>query len=141
MVDGVFQHDPLYPTESDKNGNINNVIEIGQTLTKFEDSLTKSSSWVINKKESTDALHDDSFKEPKSAESANSIDVAVSKDISDNITENAHTDEGSQPNEKAEIILDPQTSNSLAVNNIGQGDNTSLVIHVIFKKNMFFRWE
>lgn len=27
-MDGVWQHDPLYPTECDENGNINNKIEI-----------------------------------------------------------------------------------------------------------------
>ena len=60
------------------------------------------------------------------------IDVAISKDLSDNIIESAHTDEGSQPNEKAGIISESETLNPSCVNNRGQGDNISVSIYVIF---------
>ena len=75
------------------------------------------------------------LKEPESAESIKSIDVAISKDISDNITESAHTDEGSQPNEKAGIISD--SPDSSGVNNRGQGDNTLLIQNLVFKSLLF----
>ena len=70
-------------------------------------------------------------KENEIAESIKFIDVAISKDLSDNITASAHTDEGSQPNEKARIITESETLNPSGVNNSGQGDNISLIIYVM----------
>ena len=67
-------------------------------------------------------------REPEIAESIKFIDVAISKDLSDNITASAHRDEGSQPNEKAGIISESETLNPSGVNNRGQGDN----IHITY---------
>ena len=67
-------------------------------------------------------------REPETAESIKFIDVAVSKDLSDNITAIAHRDEGSQPNEKAGIISESETLNPSCVNNRGQGDNILVII-------------
>ena len=39
LVDGIWQHDPLYPTECDVNGNINNVIVITEAETGAETAV------------------------------------------------------------------------------------------------------
>ena len=87
-------------------------------------------SEISNKKISTDNESSSCPREPEIAEAIEMIDVAISKDLSDNITESAHTDEGSQPNEKAGIISETETNaNPSGVNNRqGQGDNISLII-------------
>ena len=87
-------------------------------------------SEISNEKRSTDNESSSCPREPEIAEAIEMIDVAISKDLSDNITESAHTDEGSQPNEKAGIISETETNaNPSGVNSRqGQGDNISLII-------------
>ena len=91
-------------------------------------------SEISNEKISTDNESSSCPREPEIAEAIEMIDVAISKDLSDNITESAHTDEGSQPNEKAGIISESETNaNPSGVNSRqGQGDNISLIYYYPF---------
>ena len=139
LVDGVFQHDPLYPTECDKNGNINNVITIGDTEddAKNESSLTElpkqqEDSSILNSeasstvdKKATDEVTVKDLTETSadlSSEYADDAHSGVNKEASvpDNNIE-TDRDNTQEPGEKAEIVADRY--NSLNVTSSGQGNN------------------
>ena len=124
-MDGVFQHDPLYPTECDKNGNINNVVQIGEA----DESAKKDTELTIS-----NTMNDESAqsKEVNNADDAkadvNSRDVA-SPNLSDNICDSTLTNQGYWPIEKADIFPDVECNASLNVNCIVQGINQIFNIH------------
>ena len=100
---------------------------------KSDETLQDPNSKIDNEKIIIDNTQNvnESLSFPRKSETAESIkfsDIAISKDLSDNITASAQTDEGSQPNEKAGIISESETLNPSCVNNRGQGDNISVII-------------
>ena len=125
LVDGVFQHDPLYPIECDENGNINNVVEIGKIENKKPINNEKKVLMDKCEKVATNDAEDESYS-LKGSETADAACVprdagaVASADLSNNIQSCTQTDEGCQPNEKAEIISDTENVNSQNVNCTGQ---------------------
>ena len=107
LVDGVFQHDPLYPTESDTNGNINNVVVIGQD-TPTDQEATKHD--VLSLESSADESN--TFKGVAIADVANLVakedagtDRADITELQQSVCDSKHSDQGSMAaTEKAEII-------------------------------------
>ena len=61
LVDGVWQHDPLYPTESDENGNINNKIVV--LATPPAPSQESQSQTLQHVRNADDAVDDVSIQE------------------------------------------------------------------------------
>ena len=107
LVDGVFQHDPLYPTESDTNGNINNVVIIGQD-TSNDQATTKHD--VLSLESSTEEAN--TFKGVAIADVANLVakedagpDRTDTCEAQQSVCDSKHSDQGSMDTtEKAEII-------------------------------------
>ena len=134
-MDGVFQHDPLYPTECDKNGNINNVVQIGEAdeSVKKDDELTISNTMNDESAQSKEVNNADDAKAD-----VNSRDNVASPNLSDNICDSTLTNQGYKPIEKADIIPDVECNASLNVNCIVQGNqifyNYSNSIYNIFKR-------
>ena len=117
--------------ESSKFQDVSTMQDSSKDMGPKKEEEPKNSSFELgNEKTSTDNESSSCPREPETAEAIEMIDVAISKDLSDNITASAHTDEGSQPNEKAGIISESETNaNPSGVNNSqGQGDNISLII-------------
>lgn len=101
LVDGLWQHDPLYPTECDNNGHINNVIVIGGSDSRQE--VEKSSSEIS--KSADDA-----------AESVKRDDVVSIQEQPDNISHYRQTvnTQGDLPTGgKADVTTDTATVNCI----------------------------
>ena len=103
----MFQHDPLYPTESDTNGNINNVVIIGQD-TSNDQATTKHD--VLSLESSTEEAN--TFKGVAIADVANLVakedagpDRTDTCELQHSVCDSKHSDQGSMDTtEKAEII-------------------------------------
>ena len=147
LVDGVFQHDPLYPTECDKNGNINNVITIGDTeddvkeLEKFDAKNESCLNELPKQQEDSSILNSEasSTVDKKATDEVTVKDLTeTSADLSSEYADDAHSgvnkeasvpdnnietdrDNTQEPGEKAEIVAD--SHNSLNVTSSGQGNN------------------
>ena len=87
-MDGIWQHDPLYPTECDINGNINNVIVITEAEAESQTVETIPPTAVESRQGEDD---DSQTLRDKSAETA-VISVAEARDgdeRSDNVSHSA----------------------------------------------------
>lgn len=100
LVDGLWQHDPLYPTECDNNGHINNVIVIGGSDSRQEEEGSHTSEIS---KSADDA-----------AESVKRDDVVSIQEQPDNISHYRQTvnTQGDLPTGgKADVTTDTATVN------------------------------
>ena len=118
-MDGVFQHDPLYPTECDKNGNINNVVHIGELE---ENSQKDTEPTIINTMDDESAQSKEVDNADDAKADVNSRDNVASPNLPDNISDSTLTNQGYKPIEKAEFIPDVESIASSNVNCIDQGN-------------------
>ena len=109
LVDGVFQHDPLYPTECDKNGLINNIVHVGASKEIKDDSY----------KTEIKGVHI-----AETAQTVNIEDTSANTELSQCIYESKHSDQG-PVSEKAEMISNPDSVN---VNSMNKGMNGKVII-------------
>ena len=105
VVDGIWQHDPLYPTECDTNGNINNVIVITEAdppPAAVESQEGESQTLEISKTAD------------EAPENVKKDDVVSIQEHSDNISDSSKTvnNEGDLATEgKAEVETDTASIN------------------------------
>ena len=146
-MDGIWQHDPLYPTECDVNGNINNVIVITETETEAQptqsQNIQTNPPTAVDSEQGTGGDDDSERLREKSADDAvisvaggARDDVVSIQEISDNVSSHNTEEWRVATGEKAEVRTDIaslscKSQGKIVNRNQGEGFTVITFIYVV----------